>query len=106
MAELMSQAEIDELLKSTVGGSDSGAEEVIEADEAPETSKSGKRSKTFSAPKKKELRFHFPYQSPILKSENYVFNPDPEGEPPHDKPVVRTISNFVEYLKSRNQQFA
>ncbi len=105
MAELMSQAEIDELLKSTVGG-DSSPEESAESDDSQESSKVGKRSKTFSAPKKKELRFHFPYQSPILKSEHYVFNPDPEREPPEDKPVVRTLSNFMEYLRSRNQQFA
>ena len=105
MAELMSQAEIDELLKSTVGG-DGGAEETVEEEGSQESSKISKRMKTFSAPKKKELRFHFPYQSPVLKSEHYVFNPDPGHEPPRDRPVVRTLSNFMEYLKNRNQQFA
>ena len=78
MADLMSQAEIDELLKSSVGGDEgeSGGDEVDEVFE--DTEKPVSKSKTFAAPKRKELRFSFQYQSPIFKRNQYILDPDPD----------------------------
>ena len=95
MAEGMSQAEIDMLLKDTY--TESADEELNDAtgNETPVN------EKVYRAPKTK--RFELPrgeYCSPIV--ENYVFNPSPNQPEPQDKVVVRSLENFREYLISRN----
>ena len=101
MAELMSQAEIDELLKGTVSSTD--ADTAIGGDELSTDmgSRQSQKAKTYSYPKKRELRFCFPYQSPVVKKEHYVLDPDPDFSAPDNTIVVRTLNNYVEYVRKK-----
>jgi len=98
MADLLSQDEIDNLLNSTIT-----ADETSKETDEVTKEKVQIRMKTFSFKKDKNIRFLFPYQSPVIKSGNFLFNPDPDKESDENEVVVRSLKNYVEYLKhSRN----
>ena len=94
MADILSQSEIDDLLNS-----------VASPDE--ETAPDEKKQKTISSNKifvhkiYKNSRFSFPYNSPVIKKENIVFNPVSGNGNHNDKTIVRTLDNYVEHRKNK-----
>ena len=96
MAEEMSQAEIDKLLK--IADTFEENDKISEATTVPP-------GRNFRAAKPRELRFHFPYQSPILSPEDYIFNPDPKGNISQDKTVVRGWNDAWEKYQIEHRKF-
>jgi len=96
MADLLSQNEIDNLLNSSLE-EESSSESDVGSDIVGQEKAIG-RSKTFSFKKEKNIRYTFPYHSPVLKKEKVIFNPTPDVEVDESKPVVRSLKNYVEYL--------
>ncbi|MCH7781680.1 hypothetical protein IID62_01295 [candidate division KSB1 bacterium] len=100
MAAPLSQDEIDALLGDTDALDDSDPIE-LEADIAEEGSrKTG--SKNIGIRETKPFRFDFSYRSPILKSNDYVFNPNLEEKMENSTVVVRTISNYSTFLRKKD----
>ena len=93
MADLLSQQEIDDLLNSSMSD-----DEIMEEDTHE---KLPHERKIYSYKVYKNSRFSFPYNSPVIKKENIVFNPNPESAELLNKVVVRTLDNYVEYLKNK-----
>ncbi len=96
MADLLSQNEIDNLLNSSLE-EESSSESDVGSDIVGQGKTTGKL-KTFSFKKEKNIRYTFPYNSPVLKKENVIFNPGPDAEIDESKPVVRSLKNYVEYI--------
>ncbi len=94
MADLLSQNEIDNLLNSTITADETSTETVEITKEKVQI-----KMRTFSFKKNKNIRFLFPYQSPVIKRGNFLFNPDPDKENDENEVVVRCLKNYVEYLK-------
>lgn len=100
MAAPLSQDEIDALLGDSEALDDSDPIE-IEADFDEEASrKTG--SKNVRVPITKPFRFDFSYRSPILKNNDYVFNPNIEEKMENSTVVVRTISNYSTFLRKKD----
>ncbi|MFC1553582.1 hypothetical protein ACFL7D_03010 [candidate division KSB1 bacterium] len=98
MAAPISQDEIDALLES---GGDFDDQESVDTDisgSADAPRKTG--SKYISITKAEPYRFKFIYKSPVLKSSDYVLDPEDENMLDHSVPVVRRLMNFS---NSRNQ---
>jgi hypothetical protein len=104
MAELMDQSEIDALLNSSLSAidEDTGIGGEPAADTPGPTG--GKRTKIYTHKEDKNQRFSFPYHSPIVKRRRFVLNPTPEADVPEDVPVVRTLANYVEFVKFQRTQ--
>ena len=102
MAELMDQSEIDALLNSSM--EDLDAESDSGGDDASESSGPGKKNKIFTFREIKNRRFTFPYHSPVVKQKQFILNPEPDASLPEDVPIVRTLNNYVEYVKRRRIQ--
>ena len=98
MADLLSQKEIDDLLNSSISD-DTPAADVDAAGASEKTSTHG--SKTFSYKKNKNIRFAFAYHSPVIKKHTCIYNPEPTMEEPEGVHIVRSLDNYVEYLKHR-----
>jgi len=96
MADLLSQNEIDNLLNSTITTDDTSTETGEVTKEKVQI-----RMRTFSFKRDKNIRFLFPYQSPVIKRENFLFNPGPDKENDENKVVVRSLENYVGYLKHK-----
>ena len=96
MADLLSQKEIDNLLNSTISAEET-SDKVSEV--AEEKVKS--RPKTFAYNKVRKVRFTYQYQSPVIKKENLVFNPDQDTIDFGNKVIVRTLDNYIKYLKNK-----
>jgi len=96
MGELLSQNEIDDLLGSPMSAEELAEETGEETHEKPRT-----KLKTFNFKQNKNVRFAFPYHSPVIKKENMVFNPETESGNIANKVVVRTLDNYVEFLKNK-----
>ena len=94
MADLLSQNEIDNLLSSSI----TADETSTETDEVPKE-KVQTKMRTFSFKRDRNIRFLFPYQSPVIKREKFLFNPVPDKEKDKNRVVVRSLENYVEYLK-------
>ncbi|NVM03012.1 MAG: hypothetical protein HWN67_11785 [Candidatus Helarchaeota archaeon] len=94
MADLLSQDEIDNLLNSTITTDETSTETVEGTKEKVQI-----KMRTFSFKRDKNIRFLFPYQSPVIKRGNFLFNPDPDKENDENKVVVRSLENYVGYLK-------
>ena len=93
MSELMSQNEIDQLLKTAIGGN----EDI----ETPKDEKTGSennipKGKHYKCKKDNDLRYTTSYQSPVIKRENYIFNPDLKQLIPENAIVVRTLKNYMQ----------
>lgn len=94
MSDLMSQKEIDALISGAIGSSSQ--------EEKEETEDKKSKVKTFKSRENEEKRgFRYPttYQSPIINRENYIFNPNPKQSESEEKPVVRSLENYVEFKK-------
>ena len=98
MADLLSQKEIDDLLNSSIsddapdaGGEEAGASENV----------STSKTKTFSFKENKNVRFAFAYHSPVLKKNSCVYNPAPTIEESDGLHIVRSLDNYVEYVKQK-----
>ena len=98
MADLLSQKEIDDLLNSSISDDTPAADEDV--GEAPEKTGTS-RTKTYSFKKNKNIRFAFEYHSPVLKKETCVYNPEPAIEESENVHIVRSLDNYVQYLKHR-----
>ncbi|MFC1563117.1 hypothetical protein ACFL4Z_03605 [candidate division KSB1 bacterium] len=98
MADLLNQSEIDDLLASAGEDSETPAESGTDTSESIRISG---RTKTFAIRKIESIRFLFPYHSPIVKQENYIFDPNPETKHDEDKTVVRSLKNYVEYINHK-----
>ena len=97
MADVLNQNEIDDLLSSSMT-----AEDAIEEAVGEETqTKTHTKTKTYSFKEDKNVRFAFPYHSPVVRRENMIFNPTPQSENFSSKTVVRTLDNYVKYLKNK-----
>ena len=96
MADILDQNEIDDLLN------ESAADEnpTEETSEVETEAKPRLKSKTYHYKVNKNVRFPVPYHSPVVKKENVVLNPDSEPERSYNKVVVRTLDNYLDYLKS------
>lgn len=99
MADLLSQKEIDDLLNSSI--SDEASDSADESGSGTQEKRSSSRMKTFSFKKNKNIRFAFPYQSPVLKRNNFVYDPEPTVEETDEVHIVRSVENYVEYVKSK-----
>lgn len=104
MADLMTQNEIDQLLKSAIGGNEGAGIGDIDKDTEKEENKKSSKTKTYSYQKRKDLRFSFPYQSPVIKREQYIFDPNPNSSVPEGAVVVRTIKNYLDFSNHRKQE--
>lgn len=104
MSDLMSQNEIDQLLKSAMGGNEDSNIGDIDKDIAKEEGKKTSKNKTYSYQKRKDLRFSFPYQSPVIKREQYIFDPNPNSNVPEGTVVVRTIKNYLDFANHKKQE--
>jgi len=95
----ISQSEIDELLSSSASAISEGDKEKEEETEvkAPGVS----RPKTYYFQEKKTNRFVFSYQSPVVKREKMLFNPGKDVQQMTGKIVVRTLDNYMNYIRSR-----
>lgn len=96
MADLLSQKEIDNLLDSTI----STVETSDKVDGITEE-KVKSRPKTFAYNKIRNVRFIYTYQSPVIKRETMILNPDPNTVEIEGKIIVRTLENYVKYLKDK-----
>lgn len=99
MAAPLSQDEIDALL----GGGDD-LDEPGSADIEDDLSDEPQRKqglKNVGLPVTKPFRFKIVYRTPILKSDDYIFNPSSEEEFDKSSTVVRTLSNYSLYLKNQ-----
>ena len=94
MADLLSQNEIDNLLNSTITADETSTETGEVTKEKAQI-----KMRTFSFKVDKNIRFLFPYQSPVIKRENFLFNPGTDKEKDKNRVVVRSLKNYVEYLK-------
>lgn len=94
MADLLSQNEIDNLLSSTITADETSTETGEITKEKVQV-----KLRTFSFKRDKNIRFLFPYQSPVIKREKFLFNPGPDKEKEKNRVVVRSLENYVEYLK-------
>ncbi|NVM04553.1 MAG: hypothetical protein HWN67_19680 [Candidatus Helarchaeota archaeon] len=99
MADLLSQKEIDQLLDSSITG-DETSKDVVEGVQEKVLVK----TKTFSYKMDKNIRFPFPYYSPVIKKENIIFDPSPDVEDVENKVVVRSLKNYIEYSKNKRNQ--
>jgi len=100
MAAPLSQDEIDALLGGSGDLDDTGSidMDVDIAEEAPR--KGG--TKNVSIPVIKPFRFNFSYRSPVLKTDDYVFNPNLEEKMEESTVIVRTISNYSTFLNKKD----
>ena len=93
MAELMSQKEIDDLLKGV--NQEKTTDEVLD-EELGENKISTEKANVYRYEKKKDFRFSKIYRSPFIKEENYLFNPsETEIEKNPHIPVVQSLSYFM-----------
>ena len=92
MADILSQQEIDDLLNSSMSDDEITEEDTYE--------KVSQKLKIYSCKVCKNSRFSYPYNSPVIKKENIVFDPNPESVNLLNKVAVRTIDNYVKYLKN------
>jgi len=100
MAAPLSQDEIDALLGDSEELDDSGSIEM-ESDFAEDDSrKTG--TKNVGIPVPKPFRFDFSYRSPVLKTNDYVYNPNLEEKMEASTVVVRTISNYSTFLRKKD----
>lgn len=97
MADLLIQQEIDDLLNSSLLN-DEITEKVSKADT---NEKLPHERKIYFYKVNKNSRFSFPYNSPVIKKENIVFNPNLESVDFLNKVVVRTPYNYIKYLKNK-----
>lgn len=104
MAAPLEQNEIDALLSSDLLD-DIGADDSMSAPPAPSAAP-GKKSKTrhFGVPVSSPYRFHFKYKSPVLKSSEVLYDPDPENEVESPTPVVRSLSNYARFIKANTDR--
>ena len=98
MAEPLDQSEIDDLLNSA-GDFDEPEIDDVGTDELDESAPRRKIT-NFRTPEEKPYRFNFRYKSPIVKSNNYLLNPNEENDPESSQPVVRTLSNYAQNKKT------
>lgn len=89
---VISQSDIDDLLNSAL-------EDPDEDGESTNTSKV-RNDKVFKAPSIEAKRINFPYQSPIIKSRNVMYNPNKRTNKfsAADKIIVRSLDNYIEYI--------
>jgi len=102
MAELMDQSEIDALLNSSMEDLDADSESG--GDDSSDSPSSGKKNKIYSHKEMKNRRFRFPYHSPVVKQQQFILNPALDAALPEDVPIVRTLNNYVAYVKHRRLQ--
>ena len=95
MADLLNSQEINDLLNSVI----SPEEETTQVETRKKTLP---KQKIYSNKVYKNNRFSYPYNSPVIKNENIVSNPNPLSVYLLNKVIVRTLDNYVECLKKKN----
>lgn len=100
MAAPLSQDEIDALLGDTEELDDTGSIEM-DSDLDEEAPRKG-GTKNVGIPETKPFRFDFTYRSPVLKTNDYVFNPNLEEKMEVSTVIVRTISNYSTFLRKKD----
>ena len=105
MAEQFSQSEIDDLIKSGFEAASEEAPAETGGARNQDTWGSPGKGKYIRSPKPPEFRFPRMYRSPLVKKENIVFNPAPDSKDMAgtEKIVVRTLSNFLEFMQNKKQ---
>ncbi len=95
MAAPLSQEEIDNLLD----GQDSAGEGVLNEPSSADGNEPGvprsSKSKYFGISESKPFRYRFTYRSPVLKSNSFIVDPDPEVEQDPSATIVRSLGNYA-----------
>lgn len=87
------QKDIDEILNSISESDDwDGNSEKIIINE-----------KVYKAPKKPISKLNAPYKSPVIKSENLLYNPESDICCSEKKFVVRSLGNYIKYISINNK---
>ena len=88
------QKNIDELLNS-----------ITETDDLDENSETFIiEEKIYKPPRKPILKFNTPYKSPVVKSENLIYNPESNICCSEEKVVVRDLNNYMKYISRNNKK--
>ena len=95
---VISQNDIDELLNNAL--------EIPEEDGDSTNTCKVEDDKVYRAPRIGAKRINFPYQSPIIKSRNVVYNPDNVTDKfsATEKVIVRSLDNYMEYIMKKEQE--
>ena len=99
MAAPLSQDEVDALLSQDAVSGDTTENEEISVQESHDATKTKSKTRHFSIPESKPYRFKFGYRSPVIRSQECVFDPDPVKEFEPGMVVVRSLSNYAEFRK-------
>ena len=88
------QKDIDELLNTINSGNN--------LDEIPENNEVIVEEKVFRIQKKPILKINIPYKSPVIKSENVIFNPESNINGSKEKTVVWSLNNYMKHISENN----
>jgi len=91
------QNELDELMNLAMNGGDDAKEEKKESSEDNPSVKDKAKEKIYREPKKKAANFKFPYQSPVIKKDNTIYNPEFDISDSEKKVVVRSPDNYYKF---------
>jgi len=95
MANHLEQNDIDELLNSNL---DLGTDEPENESEPVEKPF---HNKVFKSRRIKQLRFEYPYRSPVIKKENILYNPNNGNRSSNGKVVVRDLKNYAQFIREK-----
>ena len=90
------QNELDELMNLAMNGGDNTEEEKESSENTP-TAKNKVKEKIYRESKKKVASFIFPYQSPVIKKDNTIYNPEFDISDSEKKVVVRSPDNYYKF---------
>jgi len=88
------QKELDELMNLAMSGSDNSEKEKVESSK----NNPSEKDKVYREPKKKAANFKFPYQSPVIKKDNIIYNPEFEISDSGKKVIVRSPDNYHKFI--------
>lgn len=102
---IISQEEIDGLLGQMDIKKNLNLEENTKRSSTNEEG-NGKPSKVkiLKARKNNYLRYHDTYISPVVKSEQIIYNPNPKKPEPENGVIVRSLENWNAYAQKQKEQ--
>lgn len=106
MSDLLDQNAIDELLSSAFSDDDITSDSDFAVERDIPAQEKGQGKSHFKGFKRKHRRFHYQYNSPLIKQENVIINPDASlGNIENiDRPVVRTLKNYIQFKNLKNKR--
>ena len=88
------QKDIDELLNTINSGNN--------LDETPENNEVIDEEKVFRIQKNPILKINIPYKSPVIKSENIIFDPESDINSSEEKTIVWSLNNYMKHISENN----